>query len=87
MFDEATSALDGITEQEVMRSIDALHGERTVVLIAHRLTTVRNADVIFELEHGRIVRKGTYDELLATSTRFRRMAGLDEPETSVPTRS
>jgi len=86
VFDEATSALDGITEQEVMRSIDALHGERTVVLIAHRLTTVRNADVIFELEHGRIVRQGTYDELLATSTRFRRMAGLDEPETSVPTR-
>jgi len=83
VFDEATSALDGITEQEVMRSIDALHGERTVVLIAHRLTTVRNADIIFELEHGRIVRQGTYDELLATSDRFRKMAGLDETETSV----
>src|SRR5262249_25151616 len=54
VFDEATSALDGATEQAVMRAIDALGRELTVVMIAHRLTTVRHCDTIIELEHGRV---------------------------------
>ena len=79
VFDEATSALDGLTEQEVMGAIEALHGQRTIILIAHRLTTVRHCDAIFEFENGRVVRSGTYDELLATSERFRKMAGVSHP--------
>ena len=78
VFDEATSALDGLTEQEVMAAIEGLQGQRTIVLIAHRLTTVRNCDVIFEFDAGRVVRSGTYDELLRASERFRRMAGVGE---------
>ena len=79
VFDEATSALDGVTEQEVMGAIEALHGQRTIILIAHRLTTVRHCEAIFEFENGRVVRSGTYDELLATSERFRKMAGVSHP--------
>lgn len=75
VMDEATSALDGLTEQEVMSAIEGLQGERTIILIAHRLTTVRHCDRIFEFEEGRVVRSGTYDELLVQSERFRRMAG------------
>ena len=79
VFDEATSALDGLTEQEVMGAIEGLQGQRTIILIAHRLTTVRHCDAIFEFENGRVVRSGTYDELLATSERFRKMAGVSHP--------
>ena len=75
VMDEATSALDGLTEQEVMSAIEGLQGQRTIILIAHRLTTVRHCDRIFEFEEGRVVRSGTYDELLEQSERFRRMAG------------
>ncbi|MGA0872635.1 MAG: ABC transporter ATP-binding protein, partial [Phycisphaerales bacterium] len=79
VFDEATSALDGLTEQEVMSAIEGLQGQRTIILIAHRLTTVRHCDAIFEFENGRVARSGTYEELLATSERFRRMAGVSHP--------
>lgn len=81
VFDEATSALDGMTEQEVMSAIEGLQGQRTIILIAHRLTTVRQCDAIFEFENGRVVRSGTYDELLATSERFRKMAGVSHSAT------
>ncbi len=79
VFDEATSALDGITEREVMDAIEALQGQRTIVLIAHRLSTVRKCDMIFEFESGRVIRSGTFDELVAQSERFRKMAGLADP--------
>jgi ATP-binding cassette subfamily B protein len=74
VFDEATSALDNATEQSVMESIEGLDRDLTVLLIAHRLTTVQRCDMIVELEHGRVVAQGTYDELLAKSPSFRRMA-------------
>jgi ABC-type multidrug transport system fused ATPase/permease subunit len=73
VFDEATSALDNATEQSVMDAIDGLDRELTILLIAHRLTTVRRCDVIVELEHGRVVSQGTYDELLKSSPSFRNM--------------
>jgi ATP-binding cassette, subfamily B, bacterial PglK len=73
IFDEATSALDNATEQSVMDAIESLDRELTVLLIAHRLTTVRRCDVIVELEHGRVVCQGTYDELLKSSPSFRDM--------------
>ena len=64
VFDEATSALDGVTEQSVMQAIDDLEGNLTVVLIAHRLTTLRNCDTIIELAVGRVVREADYAETM-----------------------
>ena len=74
VFDEATSALDNATEQSVMDAIEGLSSDLTILLIAHRLTTVRRCDTIVELEHGRVVSQGTYEQLLERSPSFRRMA-------------
>lgn len=74
IMDEATSALDGITEVAVMEAINALAGGKTIILIAHRLTTVKDCDVIYVMEHGRIVGKGTYDELMSSSSWFQAAA-------------
>jgi ATP-binding cassette subfamily B protein len=73
VFDEATSALDNATEQSVMDAIAGLDRDLTIVLIAHRLSTVRRCDVIVELDHGRVVAQGTYDQLLESSPSFRNM--------------
>lgn len=62
-LDEATSALDNDTETAVMEAIDGLHGEKTMIIIAHRLTTIRNADVIFEVQDGRMVTRDKADVL------------------------
>ena len=74
VFDEATSALDNATEQSVMDAIEGLNRDLTVLLIAHRLSTVKHCDIIVELEHGRVVAQGTYEQLLESSPSFRRMA-------------
>jgi ATP-binding cassette, subfamily B, bacterial PglK len=75
VFDEATSALDSITERAVMEAVNSVRGDKTIVLIAHRLSTVRNCDRIFMLENGRILRSGSYDDLLEQDAKFRVMAG------------
>jgi HlyD family secretion protein len=75
LLDEATNALDGLTEQELMATLGNLRGRYTIVLIAHRFSTVRHCDMIFELAGGKIVGSGTSDELLNRSEAFRRMAG------------
>ncbi|MBK6908544.1 MAG: ABC transporter ATP-binding protein [Rhodocyclaceae bacterium] len=74
VFDEATSALDNATEQEVMSAIAELDRELTIVIVAHRLTTIKNCDSIVELSNGRVVAQGTYDQLLERSESFRHMA-------------
>jgi ABC-type multidrug transport system fused ATPase/permease subunit len=74
ILDEATNALDGMTEQELMATIMRLRGRYTIILIAHRLSTVRACDVIFEFERGRICSRGTYAELLEGSESFKRLA-------------
>jgi ATP-binding cassette subfamily B protein len=74
VFDEATSALDNATEQSVMSAIDGLSNDLTILLIAHRLTSVRRCDTIVELEHGRVVAQGTYEQLLECSPSFRKLA-------------
>ena len=65
ILDEATSALDSVTEQRIQASLDALSRGRTSLIIAHRLSTVRNADRIAVVEHGQIVEEGSREELLA----------------------
>ena len=82
VMDEATSALDTQTERQFVEALNALQGEHTVVVIAHRLSIVRNCDALFLLERGRVTATGTYDALLASSATFRAMAG--EP-TAAPT--
>jgi ATP-binding cassette subfamily B protein len=76
LLDEATNALDGLTEQEIVATLDRLRGRYTSILIAHRLSSVRSCDLIFELEDGKLVAGGTYDGLLKSSAAFRRMAGV-----------
>lgn len=73
VFDEATSALDNATEQSVMQTIDSLGRELTIIIIAHRLTTVQGCDFIIQLDHGKISGCGSYQELLATNQHFKSM--------------
>ncbi len=75
VFDEATSALDGLTENAVMEAIRLLSGQRTIILVAHRLRTVEVCDRIVLLEAGRIMADGSYNDLLKTSHEFRRLVG------------
>jgi ABC-type multidrug transport system fused ATPase/permease subunit len=74
VLDEATSALDGLAETEIVAAIDALRTHATVAVIAHRMSSVRNCDVIFEFEAGTIVGHGRFEDLLRDSTRFRDLA-------------
>jgi len=80
VFDEATSALDNATEQVVVADIEKINRDITVLMIAHRLTTVRRCDVIIELEHGHVVGQGPYEQLLETSSSFRSMAQVGKME-------
>jgi ABC-type multidrug transport system fused ATPase/permease subunit len=79
-MDEATSALDNITERVVMEAVQNIRADKTVILIAHRLSTVKSCDTIFLLERGRLLAQGSYDELLAGNEVFRRMVsgGVEE---------
>lgn len=64
IFDEATSALDAETERQVIEVIEGLHGQKTLIVIAHRLTTVKSCDVIYRLQDGRIIDSGRYEEVV-----------------------
>ena len=77
VMDEATAALDNETERSFMDALISLSGKRTIIIIAHRLTTVRHCNKIFFLKDGRFVSDGTYDELSASCPEFRKMAGMD----------
>jgi ABC-type multidrug transport system fused ATPase/permease subunit len=74
ILDEATSALDGVTEEEVMEAIAGMRDQVTMIIVAHRLTTVRDCDQIYLLDGGRITDQGTYGELIAGNHLFRGMA-------------
>tara|TARA_R100000306_G_scaffold62394_1_gene69425 strand:- start:21609 stop:23402 length:1794 start_codon:yes stop_codon:yes gene_type:complete len=74
VFDEATSALDGITERLVMDAIHDFTGKKTIVLIAHRLATVKACDCIYLMSAGRVVDSGTYEDLIQRNKMFRKMA-------------
>jgi len=73
VLDEATSALDGITEKLIMDAIHDFSGKKTIIMIAHRLATVKKCDVIFLLDQGKIIDSGTYDELESRNDVFKKM--------------
>ncbi len=76
ILDEATSALDNLTERAVMDAVHNLGGQKTIILVAHRLSTVRECDCIHLVEDGRVVASGPYDELIHESEEFRALAEL-----------
>ena len=73
VLDEATSALDNESEQLVRQAIDAMAGKRTIIVIAHRLSTVVNADCIYVMDKGRIIESGTHSELSSTDSAYYRL--------------
>jgi len=86
VFDEATSSLDAQTERELTHAIESLHGQKTLIIIAHRLSTVRRCDRLVFLRQGRIADVGSFDELLERSVAFREMvaAALDGGDSATP---
>ncbi len=90
VLDEATSSLDGATEEAVLNAIRSASKAKTVIMIAHRLNTLKDCDVIYMLEKGRISASGTYEGLLLENREFMRMAKVeternnDEPEEKKP---
>ena len=74
-LDEATANVDPENENELMRAIQALTAEKTVIMIAHRLKTVEHADQILVIDHGRIVQQGTHESLLAQEGLYKTFIG------------
>ncbi|CAN5909631.1 ABC transporter ATP-binding protein [soil metagenome] len=79
ILDEATSALDGLTEAEVVEAIEIARADRTTIVIAHRLSTVRTCDRLVYMSEGKITNVGTWDALLASNTEFKRLVQLGAP--------
>ena len=73
IFDESTSSLDNISQNQVKESIDNIKGQSTIIIVAHRLSTIRNVDKIFYLEKGRIADQGTFKELYKRNKSFKKM--------------
>ena len=82
VLDEATASVDVETERQIHQSIANLAGQRTIVAIAHRLSTIRGADQILVIEEGRVVERGTHDELLALGGRYARMDAIQMDDAS-----
>lgn len=78
VLDEATSALDSETEKVIQSGIEELQGKYTILIVAHRLSTIKNADRIIVLNQGEIIEEGTFSELTANSLKFKKMVELQE---------
>jgi len=77
ILDEATSSLDNLTEKAVMDAINNLSKDITIILIAHRLSTVKNCDTIFLIDKGQLKKKGTFEELVKYNDQFRNSAKIN----------
>ena len=73
LFDESTSSLDNFAQEDVKKSIDSLKGTSTIVIVAHRLSTIKDSDIIFFLDGGKIIDSGTFDYLYKNNEKFQRM--------------
>lgn len=80
VLDEATSALDAVSEEKIQRAVDGLANRMTIVIVTHRLATVRNADMIYFLQDGHVVEQGTWNELVAAQGRFAKMQEIQSLE-------
>ena len=78
IFDESTSALDSITENQIMDNIHTMPSKPTIIMIAHRITTLTNCNTIFLIEGGEVVDSGSYENLAKNNTIFRKMAKINE---------
>jgi subfamily B ATP-binding cassette protein MsbA len=76
VLDEPTSALDSISEAAIQASLDALRGQMTVIVIAHRLATIRHADLIVVLDEGKVVGRGTHESLMANTGTYRDLVDM-----------
>jgi ABC-type multidrug transport system fused ATPase/permease subunit len=85
LFDEGTSSLDGRTEFQVLRNLACLSPGRTTLVVAHRLATIVNADVIVVLHEGRLVESGTHAQLLRLRGHYSALWRAQHPETSTGT--
>lgn len=74
VLDEATSALDTPTEEAIMDAVHGLSGQKTIIIIAHRISTVRECDMIYLMDHGRLVESGSYETMINKSHAFRLLA-------------
>lgn len=74
IFDEATSALDGITEKIVMEAIHKFSGQKTIIIVAHRLKTVQKCNIIYMMDEGKLIDQGTYQDLIGRNKKFKEMA-------------
>jgi ABC-type multidrug transport system fused ATPase/permease subunit len=85
VFDEATSALDTLTEEALTEAVERLRGDHTVIVVAHRLTTVQKADCLFFLEKGKLIASGSYEQLCEKNADFRAMAKAGYTDTRTDT--
>ena len=76
LLDEATSSLDAISENAIKMAIDNISGNKTIIVIAHRLSTVKNADRIIFLEKGRLENEGTHKKLIRANKKYKKLAEL-----------
>ena len=81
LFDESTSSLDNFAQGHIQESIENMKGQHTIVIVAHRLSTIKNVDRIYFLDNGNIVDSGSFDELFNNNEQFQKMFLMENIET------
>jgi ATP-binding cassette subfamily B protein len=81
IFDDALSSVDAKTESQILENLRALESFHTLIIVSHRISALKNADIIYVLDQGEIVEQGTHDELLRNSKLYARLAKMQQMET------